>query len=302
MPYWTSSAIVKKHLQILTRLTADIFNERHILSGAAVEQLLQSNVDTGTENIKIMQLTAPHPDSGNPITLNGVTQVNLEKNHIAWDSVVVASDATLTTLYAENKDFIIAYESGKINRVTGSAIGDGSSVYVWYLYFNRFIKNTDYEIDYSAGEINRLLPGTSIPDGATVMCDYSHSQITVTDDIINQAIAEAEDFMVERLSDSYTTASVDQGLISTATYYALSIISLSQAYKETSRSIDESSALSNRLQQLSERYANLGDLYFQSFSRTLSRFAGGVMENRNKGPYYKKTISSPSITARRRKR
>jgi len=108
--------------------------------------------------------------------------------------------------------------------------------------------------------------------------------------------------MINRLKPTYTAASVDQGLISASTYFSLAIIILSQATKETSLSLSESSALAQRMMQLAEDYDNMGAKHFQPFSSNVTPASGGLIQNRNRGPNYARSVVSPSISVRRRKR
>lgn len=301
MPNWTSQTTIKKHIQNVTPPLPNVLNERIVLSGNNNSQLAHTNIDTGTEKVKICELSTPHADTGNPITLNGTTQVVLQKPLLLWDSVVIAADAGLSTIYVEGTDYIIDYTNGKIRRTSGGSIADGGTVHAWYLYFRKFISITDYTLTEASGLIKRSALG-NIEDGATVFVDYSHSQTTVTDDIIDQAILEAEAWMVERLSSEYSASSSDQGLKSAATYFSLVIICLSQSFKETIAGRDDSDNLAKRWTELAEKYDHTGVLYFQKFSRAVSVNSGGLIQNRNSGAKYQRQQQSPTIMAKFRKR
>lgn len=305
MPCWTDLDTVKKHLQTITVPNANVENERHVLSGVVDSQMQFTNVDTGTEEVKICQIVAPYQDALSPITLTGTVEVNLTFPEIVWESVVVASDQHLTTVFAENFDYIIDYDAGTIKRTdTGSSIPSGSTVYVWYLYFHVFTKNVDYLIDYSAGQIRRIATGSggTIPDGATVFIDYSHSQTTPADDLISQAITEAESWMLCRLDPNYSCTSSDQGLTDAATFFALAIINLGESQRMLALNLEESSAISNRHHELATRYNAMGLSSFQCFSRALALEFGGIIQNRNSGPGYDRNLQSPTVNPRYRRK
>ena len=301
MPYWTTQEIVLKHIQAIEPAMPNIYNERLILISTAFTQMAHTNIDTNSEVVKICQLNEPYYDVNNPLTLSGTSPVNLKYGNLVWGSIVVADDAFLSTIYVVNKDYTIDYVTGTITRVSSGSISSGQAVHVWYLYFKVFSITSDYLMDYDAGQIRRSL-GSQIPLNATIFIDYAHSQPIPTTEIIDEAIQEAEAWMLERLLPEYTSSSTDQGLTSAATYFALVIICLSEAFKETMTGRDSSDTLSKQWQELAAKYDNIGVLYFQRYSQTVNVNSGGLIQNRNKGANYQRKIQSPSVSPRFRKR
>ena len=62
------------------------------------------------------------------------------------------------------------------------------------------------------------------PDGAAVLVDYTVTAGCVEDDLVDQAITEAEDIILRSLAEEYNASSTNQGLKTGATELALSII------------------------------------------------------------------------------
>ncbi len=249
---WTDSATVKKHIMQSDIADGSVENEEHTLRGTDSEQLHSTLILDDSEEVKTIDLAEPY--SLGSLTLTNYNPASLDHSDIAPGSVVVASNVHRSTVYVEGVDYVVDYEAGKIRRAVGSAIPSGSSVYVWYLYFTVHVKDTDYTIDYEAGTIARI-NGGGIADGGIVYVDYQSSASTVTDSLISEAITEAEDKILRRLSDSYDASSTDQGLKTGASELAISIICNSKAMDIMNRSRDSSADdMSGQWREISLRY------------------------------------------------
>ncbi len=300
MANFTTNTIIKKHLQLFDNEVPNIFNERILLSATNKTQLANVNIDVGSETVKALLQVTPTQEAA--VILTGTTFVSLANALIAIDTVLVAKDSNLSVVYAENLDYVVDYTAGKIARTTGSTISNPQTVFIAYNNFTSFVKDTDYNIDFDAGQINRT-SGSAIKDESYAFIDYANTGSTITDDIINQAILEAEAFMVERLKATFTTSSSDQGLKTSATYFSLAIIALSQAVKEGNRLAREDSAqISQQWRLLHDRYFNFAVEHFQKFSLSAIRAVGGVIQNRlGRASRGHQLIASPPVSIRQRR-
>ncbi len=260
---WTDLDTIRKHLSDAEVAATVIENEEHVLSGTDQVQLEHKSLATNSEEVKTIDLASPYSEGAK--VLSGVNWVNLDHQDLVPDTVVVAGDQSLDTIYVEGTDYVVDYETGRIKRVAGTSIPDEGTVYVWYFYFTVHVRDTDYEIDYGGGKLNRIDGGT-IADGATVYVDYTTSAGTVTDDLINEAITEAEDKILARLKDEYSASSTDQGLKTGATELALAIVCNAKGMDMMIKSpSDEADGAARQWRELSKRYER------QAW-RTLDRF------------------------------
>ena len=95
----------------------------------------------------------------------------LAEQNIIPDSVVVASDSSLGTIYTENLDYHVDHVGGKIARVATGMIASGASVAVWYYAYRVYTEGVDYTVNYERGTIRRA-PAGAIEDGQSVFVDY----------------------------------------------------------------------------------------------------------------------------------
>ncbi len=250
---WTNTATVRKHLQQTSAAPTEIEDEAHVLSGTDEVQLEHLSVSSGSEEVKTIDIGSPYSQGAKILT--GTNWTSLTRQDLVPDTIVVTGDQALDTVYVEGTDYVVDYELGKIRRVSGTSIPDGGTVYVWYFYFTVHIKDTDYEIDYSSGKLNRI-DGGGIADSSTVYVDYSTSAGTVTDDLIGEAITEAEDKILARLKDEYSASSTDQGLKTGATELSLAIICNGKAMDMMlNLPSDEADGAACQWRQMSHRFA-----------------------------------------------
>jgi len=260
---WTDLDTVRKHLQETAVAATAIEDEEHVLTGTDQVQLEHKSLTQNSEEVKTIDLSSPY--SVGSVTLSGTAWRNLPHANLVPDTAVVTADLALDTVYVEGTDYVMDYEEGKLKRVAGTAIPDGGTVYIWYFYFTVHTRDTDYQINYNAGKLNRI-DGGGIADGSTVYVDYSTSAGTVTDDLINEAITEAEDKILVRLADEYSSSSTDQGLITGATELTLAIICNAKAMDILLKSpTDDADGAASQWRQMSVRYET------QAW-RTLDRF------------------------------
>jgi len=260
---WTSSTIIKKHLQDCGIEVGSVTDEYHVLNGTVVEQLGHAYITTDSETVKTIDSATPYYDGSNK--LSGTSWKSLDHAHLVPGSFVAASNTLLSTIYVEGVDFVVDYAAGKIKRVTGTSIPDEGTVYVWYQFYTVQARGTDYSIDYEAGTVVRLA-GSGIADGSQVWVDYKISAVTLTDNLISQAIVEAEGKILDRLSSSYSGGSTDQGLKTGATELALSIISREMAAEAMRK------YASSRAASVADQWRKLCASFEEQAWKTLSKF------------------------------
>lgn len=298
---FTERETLQKLIQSRTVTIPNVKNERLRLVEFDAAQLEHASIDALSEAVKILRVNEPHADTGNPITLNTGVPVTLDYQKVVWDSVVVADSLALTTVYVENDDYVIDYDNGTIERASvGSAIADGGTVYVWYLYYTTLVRGNDYNIDNDYGTINRRA-GTTIPDGATVWVDYSHSEATVTDDAIDEAVRQSEHFITSRLKSGYDNLSDDEGLKTAATNFAMSILCHAMAFKELNNArVDEADALAGRWMNLAGDYGAMAWGQFSKYLNVNRLDYGGMVQNRYSGTRTRRKESPTVVSGERR--
>lgn len=292
---------IKQILQSTDLAIPNIYNERLLLTDTNPSQLAHNSIDEDSESVKIMQQDDPVADSGNPITLNAGVPVSLDYQKLAWDSVVVASDLALTTVYIENYDYVVDYFNGTISLADpAGALATGSAVYVWYLPFTVASTDDDYSINYTEGTITRRSGGI-IPNNATIYVDYSHAQATVTDNAIFETMREADDFILARLKSNYNADSPDAGLRSAANNYAISLLCNSLALRELRTAPrDQSDDIAQQLRILADKYFSVSMSQFSKFIKISPLDYGGMIKNRF-ATKRQRTHSSPTLSSRQRR-
>lgn len=229
---FTTPVLVKTHLLTSTFPQLVIRNHPVTFSGAAGIELPHHNLVAGSAAVKQDLQLAPHMDT--TVTLNLEKFSALEHAHLVPGTVLVTLSEALGTVYVEELDFQVDYTAGTIRRLASGSIPNMQPVIVYYSYYTVYQRDTDYTLDDATGLLTRD-PGGAIPNGATVFVDYTVTAGTVEDDLIAQAITEAEDLILRFLAPEYNASSTDQGLKTGATELALSIICRAQAVEALSR-------------------------------------------------------------------
>lgn len=254
----------------------NIFNEEVLFEAYDKTHLQYNTIDTGTEIVKAIRQIIPDDETA---ILNAQTYANLSANLIVPKTVVVANSATLTTLYVENEDYIIDYSNGKIRRTSSTDISDGQTIYIWYLPYVKLTLNSDYNFDYTEGSINRRA-GSSIQDGATIYIDYSHSQVDVSDNLIDEVILQT-DAMFDKIIKTEFINSTEKAIESAATNYCMYLISLSQAQKTLRLSRTVSDDLGKVWIELSKSYFATANTFLSSYLAFGSLSSGDKKLNAN---------------------
>ncbi len=177
-------------------------------------------------------------------------------------SVVVAADSSLGMLFTENVDYIIDYETGDLLLKADGALNMGMSVVIWFQEYTLYEKGRDYRLIWTRGELQRL-SGGSIAPGETVVVDYTPVYRTHTDEVLHQAVLEAN-HLIEREIDPDRIFGADPLLQTVATYRAVSIICRVSAARDLSALRGEDkSALA---------WLKLADMFADQAARLLAAF------------------------------
>lgn len=278
---WTDADTVRKHLQETSVAATVIENEEQVLYGTDEVQLAHKSITQDSEEVKTIDLASPYTAGAKILT--GLNWTSLVHENLVPNSIVVTADQALDTVYIEGTDYVVSYEQGKLRRVTGTSIPDGGTVYVWYFYYTVHTRDTDYAIDYDSGTLNRI-DGGAIADGSTVYVDYTTSAGTVADELINEAIIEAEDKILARLKDEYSSSSTDQGLTTGATELTLSIVCNAKAMDMMLKSpSDEADGAAEQWRAMSARYEEQAWETLDRFLKSRSRRTSTVKTNESWG-------------------
>lgn len=189
------------------------------LTASAPVKLPDQSLVASSEKIKGKEQVVPTLET---IDFSSGDVIQLQRGELIPDTVVVSSDSSLGSIYIENVDYHVDYDAGKITRLSSGSIPSGSSAAIWYLYFRVYQAGTDYDLNYSTGEIN-IVPGGAIEDGQWVFVDYQVEFGFFGDDLISNAIVEADGEIQSRLQPAFQDAT-DQNLITGETYWAVSIL------------------------------------------------------------------------------
>lgn len=214
MPF-TSPDLVRAHIANANFGDADVRNVALILSGTSPSALPHAGLKDGRVTVKAQR-------SNDPVRLNetlGDVWVILNHAHLIEDSVVVASDSSLGTIYIENYDYIVDYAGGRVKRITSGAITNGQQVVVWYGHYHIYTDGDDYTVNHASSQITRRATG-DIADGQQVLVDYTVSLGAVSDELIDQAIAESGEAVLLLVSESHQDSPAP-GLVIGATHMAV---------------------------------------------------------------------------------
>jgi hypothetical protein len=216
---FTNIDLVKKHILEHELGTVGKENVACRLVGEAPFQLPHMLLVAGSETVKAKEQNIPVSET---VSFASSDTVQLAHQELIPDTVVVARDSSLGQIYAENVDYSIQYDDGRLSRIPGGSISEGSSAVIWYLHFRVYVRDTDYQIDYGKGQIKRLSSG-DIEDGQWVLADYTVEFALLSDEVVENAIREANQQVLHYIDSSYAN-SADQSLVTAETYLAVSVL------------------------------------------------------------------------------
>lgn len=259
---WTDADTVRKHLLSLDNLPTVFTDVEVFLDADGKAALPHRGIESGSDQVKVLKQLIPDSQSG--VTLNGETWVALSYDHLMPGEIVVASDDGLGTLYQLDADFCFDPANGKLRRVDGGAISDGASVEVFYQRYEVKTTLIDYTIDLSSGIITRV-PTGSIEIETTIYVDYEISDASGVDELLDEALTEAENKILALLKSEYTIESSDQGLITGATELTLAIICRGMATRALSDGRTAAEGRSRAWRNLAIQYEGQAWITLQSF-------------------------------------
>lgn len=214
----TSISQVRSHLYRLNLGEGSIRNQSARLTALQYSSLPHSRLITNSETVKAIASDIPVSEQ---ITLDS-TPITVSRPLMVPNTVVCASDDSLSIIYQENVDFSVDYAAGTINRIDGGAIPSGGTVTAWYLYYRTYNRDVDYAIDYDRGRLRRAAGGV-IEDGQELLVDYGIGDAEFSDSEIEQCIVEAE-AEIEHLVDPERLESADPAIMAAATFLSLSLL------------------------------------------------------------------------------
>ena len=260
---FTTKEIVKKHILDHHLGSSSVENELVRLQGDDSTQLQRRMVLPNSEKVKGREQVEPTRED---IDFSVSDTQNLSHSELIQDTVVGAEDSSLATIYVENVDYHIDYDTGTITRLSSGSIPEGASAVVWYLYYRVYEKGIDYDIDYQRGRIKRRSAG-AIESGQAVYVDYTAEYGSLDDEAIVNAISEANSRILDFIDAVYQDAN-DKLLVTAETYLSVSIICRIRAMESISpsRGKTESSDAAS--------WTALSDMYKKEAYNILSGYAG----------------------------
>ena len=259
---FTTVEIVKKHILEKHVGVQQVESESVRIVADSSVNLRYPPVYSGSEKVKAKQQIKPDYQT---VDFSGSDEVGLNKEELIKDTVVVASDSSLGEIFRENVDYIVDYDEGILTRLSSGEIAPGATVSVWYIPFRIYTRGQDYKINYNRGEITRLSAG-DIKSGQWVYVDYVSEYAFIDDEIITNAINEANE-MVSNFIDSVYASSSDKSLVVAETYLAVSIICRIKALEAVSTGLKDT---------ISSSWSSLSDKYKKDAYILLEKFAGSL--------------------------
>lgn len=255
---YTNTELIRHHLVGAFPLAESIADQALVFENDDYLSFFNGAVDESTLKVKSVQsnelIRTTVSLSSNPTSLTA--------SPLAPGSVVVASDSSMGTVYVENADYAVDYSSGTMVLKSGGSLGGGQTVTVWYLAFTLYTEGSDFQVKADGGEIRRLTGG-NIAAGETVYLDYSPIHDSYNEDVLDNAVAEANS-LVEREVDPDGEFGADRTLQAAATYRALEIVCRTSAARElSSRRGEDRAALA--WMKLADQYAENSEALLKGF-------------------------------------
>ncbi len=233
------TTIDKMRLQLIgpTGAARKILNEL-VLIGDNGDGVLANN-PIEEHSVQIKGITTNQIDSAS-VVLDDSNWTVFAPQNVVPNSVAVVDGPQLYRFYAENSDFLIDYQLGRIKRPSGSNITTGQGVTVFYQSYTFYTENVDYTFDYNLGTF-KLATGGTILSGQYVWVDYNIAESGATDALLTEALEEAHAKIVARLLPGYSEISTDSLLAVGETELACAIAARALASKPLGISRDTTS-------------------------------------------------------------
>lgn len=262
---FTTVEIVKKHILEKHIGIQQIESEPVRLVADTAVGLKYPPVYSGSDKVKAKEQNKPDYQT---VDFSGLDEVTLNKPELIKDSVVVASDSSLGKIFKENIDYIVDYNEGVLTRLSSGEIPQEATVSVWYVPFRIYTRGQDYKINYNKGEITRL-SGGDIESGQWVYVDYVSEYTFIDDEVIANAINEANEQVLNFIDSVYTSSS-DKSLVVAETYLAVSIVCRIKAMEAISSGLKDT--VSSSWSVLAEQYKRDGYILLEKFTGSFGGF------------------------------
>lgn len=263
---FTTKAIVKKHILDHHLGSTLIENEPVRLTGNDSVSLQRRMILKDSEKVKGKEQIEPVEEI---VSFSGSDTFGLSHSELMLDTVVVAGDSSLGTVYLENIDYSIDYDAGEIQRIDSGSLAAGAGVVIWYLYYRIYQRGVDYDIDYMKGTLRRRSSG-DIESGQRVLVDYTAEYGGLDDEAIDNAITESHEQVLSYIDNAHSD-SADRSLVSGETYLTVSIICRIRAMEAVSPA---RGGATNAVEAKS--WSALSDTYKKEAYAILSRYTGIV--------------------------
>ena len=215
---YTNVELVRKYIS-LGNLPGGLQKDYIVVFSGLEEVLLPGHsIVEDTVVVKAIGSSQPYFEK---VTL-GDSTASLANEQLVPNSVTVASDSSLGIVYTENEDYSIDYINGSILRIGSGNISSGSENALWYHNYTQYNENVDFSVGHQTGTIKRLA-GSAIQIAQMVLVDYQLSQSLLNDEIITEAVSQAN-AVVEGEIDKEQTFGADLILQTAATYLAVSLL------------------------------------------------------------------------------
>ncbi len=225
---YTNVELIRHHLVAAYPVRDRVFDQSLVFDGSDYITFTGGAVEGASFLVKSIQ---SHEPTRMVVTLND-TMVVLTSSPLVPGSVVIASDSSLGTVYVENVDYAVNYAEGELTIKSGGDLSVSMTVTIWYVAYSLYSGATDYLLQADRGEIKRLAGG-DIAAGETVYLDYSPVHQSYTEQVLTNAVAEANG-TIEREVDPDGQFGADPTLQAAATYRALEIVCRASAARELS--------------------------------------------------------------------
>jgi hypothetical protein len=246
---------------------AEVKDYSVVLTGSTPVQLPHAGLLESSIAVKANESATPVGEIVSPTD----DWVSLAHPEVVHGSVVVAENTSLSTVYVENVDYTIDYDSGRLRRVDTGGITAGQPVAVWYFFYHRYQEGADYVVEYAGGRLQRISTG-AIEDGQAVLVDYTAGFGTITEESIDQAIDEADQVLLQLIDPKYHEAT-DPGLVAAETHWAVSLLCRVRAAGELSGPALKTTAAASAARawlELAEQYQQSAERLLQPFRRVYS--------------------------------
>lgn len=242
---------LRTHLTEFTRTLGEVNDLSLRFEGDAPLNLPHRTIKSKSEKVKGREMNFPV----NELISLSTEWSSLSETSPVPESVVVASDQSLSTVYSENVDFTVDYEQGRIQRLESGAISEAQTVSVWYYPYRIYERDIDYQISYLSGSISRLAEG-AIEANQIVWIDYEIESGMFADDTLTQVLEEAHVSLLASIAEKHHNSG-DRILEVAESYLALAILARMKGMEILQSSVLSSSANSS----LAQEYLKLGDSY-----------------------------------------